>query len=85
MGSAFQGDDDRFTAYGPLRIRVHYGDLDESFMVGIDLSLSLFAFVIVFMVIWIYTKSVFLAASGMLQILLSMPISGIFYKGLFQV
>jgi len=85
LTSAFQADDDRFTNFGGVRVRLYYGNLDESHMIGLDLGMSLFSFVIVFSVLWIYTKSLFLASSGMLQIVLSLPVSGLFYRGVFQV
>mmetsp|Transcript_4461 Transcript_4461/g.9667 ORF Transcript_4461/g.9667 Transcript_4461/m.9667 type:complete len:1035 (+) Transcript_4461:67-3171(+) len=83
--SAYQGDDDKFTQFGPVRVRLYYANLDESFMIGVDLGMSLFSFIIVFAVIWSYTKSLFLAASGMLQIVLSLPVSGLVYEGVFQI
>eukprot|EP00403_Amphidinium_massartii_P033930 CAMPEP_0178446626 /NCGR_PEP_ID=MMETSP0689_2-20121128/40916_1 /TAXON_ID=160604 /ORGANISM="Amphidinium massartii, Strain CS-259" /LENGTH=996 /DNA_ID=CAMNT_0020071487 /DNA_START=155 /DNA_END=3145 /DNA_ORIENTATION=+ len=83
--SAYQGDEDRFTEFGPVRIRFYYANLNEEFMIGVDLGMSLVSFIIVFSVLWIYTKSLFLASSGMLQIVLSLPVSGLFYRGVFQI
>jgi len=54
-------------------------------MLFMDLLLASFSFFVVFMVMWLYTRSIFLACSGMMQMMLSMPVSGLLYKGFFGI
>lgn len=49
-----------------------------------DLSFSIAAIVLVFIVIWIHTTSAFLAATAMAQIFLAFPIAYLFYKYVFR-
>ena len=83
MKSAYQADDDRFTSLGAgTRVRVFYSDFNDfNVMIGMDLMLTIFSFVFVFIIMYAYMRSLFLAAFGMFQIAVSLPLGALFYKG----
>mmetsp|Transcript_19286 Transcript_19286/g.43295 ORF Transcript_19286/g.43295 Transcript_19286/m.43295 type:complete len:1057 (-) Transcript_19286:81-3251(-) len=86
LRSAYQGDDDRMVEYEILRVRLMYTDLDDfEKMIGPDFGLAFFSFIFVFLVMYAYTGSLFIGAFGMFQILFSLPLSSLLYRGLFQV
>eukprot|EP00403_Amphidinium_massartii_P029269 CAMPEP_0178392510 /NCGR_PEP_ID=MMETSP0689_2-20121128/11715_1 /TAXON_ID=160604 /ORGANISM="Amphidinium massartii, Strain CS-259" /LENGTH=1011 /DNA_ID=CAMNT_0020013085 /DNA_START=129 /DNA_END=3164 /DNA_ORIENTATION=- len=88
LQSAYQGDDDRHVDLGAggVRIRLMFTGMDDfETMIGPDFGLAFFAFVFVFLVMYAYTFSLFIACFGMMQIVLSLPLSGLFYRGLFQI
>lgn len=60
--------------------------IDASFgeVVLRDLSFSIAAIVLVFIVIWIHTTSAFLAGTAMGQIFLAFPLAYVFYKFVFR-
>mmetsp|Transcript_51965 Transcript_51965/g.96142 ORF Transcript_51965/g.96142 Transcript_51965/m.96142 type:complete len:1028 (+) Transcript_51965:72-3155(+) len=86
LQSAYQGDDDRMVGLGSLRVRLMYTDLNDfEKMIGPDFGLAFFSFILVFLVMYAYTGSLFIATGGMYQIVMSLPLSSLLYRGLFQV
>eukprot|EP00933_Yihiella_yeosuensis_P070912 TRINITY_DN79072_c0_g1_i1.p1 TRINITY_DN79072_c0_g1~~TRINITY_DN79072_c0_g1_i1.p1 ORF type:complete len:946 (-),score=131.26 TRINITY_DN79072_c0_g1_i1:532-3369(-) len=86
LKSAYEGEDDRFLPSGTLRVRLFFpesGDIDK--MLPGDFGLAMGSVVFVFLVMWFHLKSCFLASCAMFQIMISMPIAGLFYRGIFQI
>ena len=54
-------------------------------VVAFDMSFSMFSLMFVYIWIWMHTGSFFLASIGMLQIVASLPIGNMIYKGVFQI
>lgn len=86
LRSAYQGEDDRFVQYGPLRVRIWESEADEmDKMISADFGIAIFSILFVYFVLYAYLRSFWLASWAMYQIVFSLPIGGFFYKNLFQV
>lgn len=65
-------------------IGAFFGDAHFDSIVNRDLSFSIAAIVLVFIVIWLHTSSAFLATIAMLQIMLSFPLAYAVYHFVFR-
>jgi hypothetical protein len=85
LRSALQVDDDRFHAYGSVRVRLGYASEEFTDMVATDFVLSFGAILIVASIMYLHLNSAFLTAVGMWQIVSSLPIASLFYGGVFRI
>lgn len=81
--SAYIGEEDNFVPKDSIRVRVVCTGTDEmTIMVAPDFLLAFASIMLVFVILSTYLRSVFLACCGMYQIILSMPVAALIYKGL---
>jgi len=85
LSSGLTVDEDCFRQSGPLRVRLSYDADEMDFMIVDDFVLAFCAIVIVFVLVYLYLNSAFLAAVTMYQIILSMPISTLLYRQVFLI
>ncbi|CAJ1378475.1 unnamed protein product [Effrenium voratum] len=86
LKSALQGDEDRFVASGNIRVRLTYTGINEIQKMAIpDFMLSFMAVALVFIIVWLHTKSSFLAATSLFMMIMSLPMAALIYQGVFRV
>jgi len=83
MGSPFLGEEDRFVQHGYVRIRVATNGINEmEVMVAPDFLYTVLATFLVWCIIAYFLKSGVAALLAMFQILMSLPVASLIYKGL---
>mmetsp|Transcript_72658 Transcript_72658/g.210362 ORF Transcript_72658/g.210362 Transcript_72658/m.210362 type:complete len:1046 (+) Transcript_72658:102-3239(+) len=81
--SAFMGEEDNFVPKDSIRVRVvSTGTNELAIMVAPDFLLAFGSIMLVWVIMALYLRSVFLASLGMYQIIFSMPVAALIYKGL---
>jgi len=83
--SAYQVDDDRFTRMRPLAVRFEVPYRNDFMLIQDDFLFAGGSVLFVFAYMYFHLRSCFMAGVGMLQIVCSLPIAGLFYQGVFQV
>eukprot|EP00929_Paragymnodinium_shiwhaense_P123704 TRINITY_DN9785_c0_g2_i1.p1 TRINITY_DN9785_c0_g2~~TRINITY_DN9785_c0_g2_i1.p1 ORF type:complete len:1049 (-),score=175.62 TRINITY_DN9785_c0_g2_i1:382-3528(-) len=83
--SAYQVDEDRFTRVGSIRVRFNVPFRNDFLMIQTDFIFCFCSIVFVFCYLYFYLDSCFMASVGMFQIIMSLPMAGLLYQGIFQV
>eukprot|EP00401_Gymnodinium_catenatum_P002557 CAMPEP_0117615078 /NCGR_PEP_ID=MMETSP0784-20121206/84360_1 /TAXON_ID=39447 /ORGANISM="" /LENGTH=922 /DNA_ID=CAMNT_0005418815 /DNA_START=97 /DNA_END=2866 /DNA_ORIENTATION=- len=83
--SAYQVSDDRFATVGSIQVRFSVPYRNDFMMIQGDFVFAFISILIVYAYMYFHLRSFFMATTGMFQIMLSMPIAGLFYQGVFQV
>jgi len=83
--SAYQVDSDRFTRIGSLAVRFWVPYRNDFMLIQDDFLFAGGSVLFVFAYMYFHLRSCFMAGVGMLQIVCSLPIAGLFYQGVFQV
>jgi len=85
QSSAYQVDDDRHASYKSIKIRWQFPFRDDFNLIQGDFLFAFGSIIFVYAYMHYHLNSSFMAAMGMLQIICSLPLAGLFYQGIFQV
>jgi len=91
--SAYTGDEDRFSQLGgesgsSLRVRLFFlpsAEAEFQRMVPGDFNAAAGSILLVYIIMWAYLRSFWMASFGMLQIICSLPVGALLYRGVFRI
>jgi len=83
--SAYQGEEDQFVGFRSARVRLFLHADDFEKMIDQDFAFAIGAVLVVWAYMCFHLGSVFQASVALVQIMCSVPVTALLYKGVFQI